>query len=88
MISKAYAVTSTRQIVVAADEIPRTIYLQIAGNSTVYVGGADVTSSIGVPYEKHSSPHTVFVPQYENLYAVCADGVTESLRVLYPNLDA
>jgi hypothetical protein len=88
MISKAYSVTSTRQLVVAADDIPRTIYLQIAGNSTVYVGGADVTSSNGVPYEKHSSPHTVFVPQYENLYAVCAADVTESLRILYPDLDA
>lgn len=87
MISKAYSVTSTRQIVVAKDDQPRTVYLQIAGNGTVYVGGADVTSSIGVPYEKHSSPHTVFVPTNETIYAVCADGVTDSLRVLLPDLD-
>ena len=87
MISKAYSVTDTRQIVVAADDQPRHVYLQISGNNIVYVGGSDVTSSIGVPYEKHSSPHTVFVPTNETIYAVCADGVTESLRVLTPNLD-
>ena len=87
MISKAYSVTDTRQIVVAADDQPRHVYLQIVGNSIVYVGGSDVTSSIGVPYEKHSSPHTVFVPTNETIYAVCANGVTESLRVLTPNLD-
>lgn len=77
MISKNYDITSTRQIVVAADDQPRTVYLQIVGNSTVYVGGSDVTSSLGIPYEKHSSPHTVFVPTNETIYAVCADGVTD-----------
>lgn len=87
MISKAYAVTDIRQIVVAKDDQPRHVYLQIAGNATVYVGGADVTSSLGVPYEKHFSPHTVFVPTNETLYAVCAEGATESLRVLTPDLD-
>jgi hypothetical protein len=87
VISKNYSVTSTRQIVVAKDDQPRDVYIQIVGNSTVYVGGADVTSSLGVPYEKHSSPHTVFVPTNETLYAVCASGVTESLRVLLPDLD-
>jgi hypothetical protein len=87
VISKAYSVTDTRQIVVAADDQPRHVYLQISGNNIVYVGGSDVTSSLGVPYEKHSSPHTVFVPTNETIYAVCASGVTESLRVLTPNLD-
>jgi hypothetical protein len=87
VISKNYDITSTRQIVVAADDLYRSVYIQIVGNSTVYVGGSDVTSSNGLPYAKHSSPHTVEVPQRETLYAVCADGVTESLRVLLPNLD-
>lgn len=87
MISKSYSITDARQIVVAADDQPRHVYLQIVGNSIVYVGGADVTSSLGVPYEKHSSPHTVFVPTNETIYAVCANGVTETLRVLTPDLD-
>lgn len=87
MISKSYAVTDARQIVVAKDDKPRTVYLQIVGNSIVYVGGSDVTSSLGVPYEKHSSPHDVFVPTNETIYAVRANGVTETLRVLLPDLD-
>ena len=87
MISKSYALTSTRQIIVAKDDQPRHVYLQIVGNATAYVGGSDVTSSNGLPYEKHTSPHTVFTPTNETLYGVCADGVTETLRVLLPDLD-
>jgi hypothetical protein len=87
VISKSYALTSTRQIVVAKDDQPRHVYLQIVGNATAYVGGSDVTSSNGLPYEKHTSPHTVFVPTNETLYGVCASGVTETLRVLLPDLD-
>ncbi len=87
MISKSFAVTDARQIVVAKDDIPRHVYIQIVGNATVYVGGADVTNSNGLPYEKHTSPHDVFVPTNETLYAVMASGVTETLRVLLPDLD-
>jgi hypothetical protein len=87
MISKNYSITDTRTLVIPGDNIPRDVYLQILGNSTVYVGGEDVTSSNGVPYQKHSSPHTVFLPANETLYAVCASGVTESLRVLTSDLD-
>lgn len=87
MISKSYALTSTRQIIVAADDIARHVYIQIVGNTTAYVGGADVTSSNGVPYAKHSSPHTVFVPHNETVYGVCASGESETLRVLLPDLD-
>ncbi len=87
MISKSYSLTSTRQVVVAKDDQPRHVYLQIVGNATAYVGGSDVTSSNGLPYEKHTSPHTVFVPTNETLYGVCADNVTETLRVLLPDLD-
>ena len=87
MISKSYSVTDARQIVVAKDDQPRTVYLQIVGNSIVYVGGSDVTDSLGIPYEKHTAPHEVFVPTNETIYAVCANGVTETLRVLLPDLD-
>lgn len=87
MISKNYDITATRQLILPADDIPRTVYLQITGNAAVYIGGADVTSSNGVPYEKHSSPHTVFVPQGQTIYAVCAADTTNSIRVLTPDLD-
>ena len=49
MISQNYDITSTRQLVVAGENQNRTVYLQIVGNSTVYVGGSGVTSSLGVP---------------------------------------
>lgn len=87
MISKSYAVTDARQIVVAADDQNRTVYVQIIGNSTVYLGGADVTDSNGMPVAKHEAFHEIFVPIKQAVYAVCASGVTETLRVLLPNLD-
>lgn len=87
MISKSYSVTDARQIVVAKDDLPRHVYIQIVGNATVYVRDSDVTSSNGLPYEKHTSPHDAFVPTNETIYAVCAEGVTETLRVLLPDLD-
>lgn len=87
MISQSFAITDERQIVVAADNQNRTVYLQVIGNSTVYLGGSNVTDSNGVPIAKHESDHTYLIPLGETLYAVCADGVTETLRVLTPNLD-
>ena len=88
MISKNYDLTATRSVIVSADDQQRTVYVQIVGNKTIYVGGSDVTSSNGLPYAKHSSPHTVSVPKGETLYGVCAAEETESVRILLPNLDA
>ena len=87
MKSTSYSLTDEAELVVAADNVNRTIYLQITGNNPAYVGGADVSSTNGLPYEKHTSPHTVFIPQGEALYAVCAEGETEDLRVLTPDAD-
>lgn len=87
MISKSYSLTATRQIVVAADDTHRTVYVQIVGNSTAYLGGADVTDSNGVPVAKHEAFHEIVIPSRQTLYGVCADGVTETLRVLLPDLD-
>lgn len=87
MISQSYSVTDARQIVVAADNLNRYVYLQIIGNSTVYIGGSNVTDSNGVPMAKHEAFHEIFVPLNETVYAVCASGVTETLRILLPNVD-
>ena len=87
MISKSYSLTDVRQIVVAADELNRTVYLDIIGNATAYLGGADVTDSNGLPKVKHTSATELFVPAGETLYAVMATGATETLRVLLPDLD-
>lgn len=87
MISQSYSVTDTRQVVVTADNQNRTMYFQIIGNSTVYLGGSDVTSSNGIPIAKHESFHEVYIPIQQTLYAVCANGVTETLRILLPDGD-
>lgn len=87
MISKSYSVTDARQVVVAAEDINRYVYAQIIGNSTVYLGGADVTDSIGIPVAKHEAFHEIYVPTKQTIYAVCASGVTETLRILLPDLD-
>jgi hypothetical protein len=87
VISKSYSLTDARQIVVAAEDLNRTVYLNVVGNSTAYLGGADVTDSNGLPKVKHTSATALFVPAGETLYAVMATGATETLRVLLPDLD-
>lgn len=87
MISKSYSLTDVRQIVVAADNQHRTVYINITGNNTAYLGGADVTDSNGLPKAKHTTASAIVVPAGETLYAVMASGQTETLRVLLPNLD-
>ena len=87
MISKSYDLTDVRQIVVAAERTNRSVYVAIIGNSTAYVGGADVTDSNGVPLKKHEAFHEVRIPSGQSLYGVMADGGTETLRVLLPDLE-
>jgi hypothetical protein len=87
MISKSYALTDVRQVVVAADDVNRTVYVNIIGNDTAYLGGADVTSTNGLPKKKHDTATEIFVPAKQTLYAVMAEGETETLRVLLPDLD-
>jgi hypothetical protein len=87
MISKAYALTDVRQVVVAADDTHRTVYVNIVGNNTAYLGGADVTSTNGLPKAKHTTASAITIPARQTLYAVMASGETEDLRVLLPDLD-
>lgn len=87
MISQSYSVTDARQVVVAADNQNRTVYVQIIGNSIVYLGGSNVTNSNGIPVAKHEAFHEIHVPLGETIYGVCASGVTETLRVLLPDVD-
>ena len=86
MISGSYTITTTSQLILAAAPSSRTIYLHMIGNAVVYLGGADVTSSNGMPTEKGAVPFEFFLPPNETLYAVVAAG-TETLRVLRPSND-
>ena len=86
---KAYAVTITDEVtlLVAADDINRPVYMQIIGNSTVYIGGADVTPEQGFPIVKHSAPLQGGLPPKTPLYAICATGVSEEMRIIIPPTD-
>jgi len=87
MKSTAHSVTDTRSLVIPKDDVTRTVYLHVTGNGTVYIGGADVTTTNGMLTEKHAVPFQFVLPANEVLYAVTATGVTENLRILTPDTD-
>lgn len=76
------AVTDTPQLVVEVDDVPRPVWVQILGNSTVYLGASDVSSTTGFPIAKHSAPLGGAIPPGESLYCVTASGETETLCVI------
>ncbi|CAB4157145.1 hypothetical protein UFOVP689_2 [uncultured Caudovirales phage] len=87
MKSIAHTVTSTRSLVIAKDDVTRTVYLHVTGNGTVYIGGSDVTTVNGMLTEKHAVPFQFILPAKEDLYAITANGVTEDLRIMTPDTD-
>jgi hypothetical protein len=84
MISSQHTVTTTASEIVPAAESWRTIYIHVAGNGTVYLGGSTVTSAIGMLTEKGAVPFQMILPANETLWAVTAAD-TEDLRVLRPS---
>lgn len=85
MISQAFTVATTPTLIVDAEPMTRHIYLHVVGNTAIYLGGANVTTSTGLLTEKHTSPIEIVVPPGEQIFAVVAAS-TESVRVLTPNL--
>ena len=74
--------------VVNPDDQNRYIYLQIVGSSTIYVGDQSVTTSTGLPLEKHSAPHEFFLPLRQRMYGVVTAQVgTADLRIMTPDVD-
>ena len=80
-------VTSTRSLVIAKDDVTRTVYLHVLGNGTVYIGGSNVTTANGMLTEKHAVPFQFILPANEELYAITPSGTTEELRILTPSTD-
>lgn len=75
-------------LVVEADDQNRYIYIQIVQSATIYLGDSTVSTSTGLPLEKHSAPHEFFLPLKENLYAVVTAQVgSADLRILTPDVD-
>jgi hypothetical protein len=86
MNTSAHTVTTTRSLVVAADNINRNIYIHAIGAGVVYLGGADVTAANGLLTEKNAVPFEMFLPAGETLYAVVATG-SEEIRIMTPSTD-
>lgn len=86
MKSAAVTVGTTPTLLVAADDLNRYVYLHVIGNSTVYIGGATVTTATGTATEKHTTPVEIFIPSRQTLYGVVATA-TEDVRVLTPDTD-
>jgi len=77
----AHTVTTTATKVLDADNLNREVFLQITGNSTVYLGDDDqVTTANGFPIVKHTSAIRGLLGAGQELWAIVASG-TESLRV-------
>ena len=86
---RAYKVTVTDTVVelVARDNLNRPVYLQIEGNSTVYIGGANVTAEQGFPIVKHTAPLEGGLPVGDGLWAICAENQTEVVRIITIDAD-
>lgn len=82
MKSRVFTITSTASEIVAVEPSNRTALIHVAGNNIIYIGGADVTTANGLNTEKGAEPLEVQIPAGEPLYAVVANGLTETVRVL------
>lgn len=87
---KAYKVTVTDVVteLVPRDNLNRGVWLQIEGNSTVYIGGPTVTSAQGFPIVKHTAPLAGELGVGDGLWGICATGITEVVRIITPDQDS
>lgn len=86
MKSAAVTVTTSPTLILEKDDKNRYVYLHVVGNTIVYLGASNVTTSTGLNTEKHTTPLEIFLPINERLYGIVAAD-TEDVRVLTPDLD-
>lgn len=86
MKSTAATVGTTATKIIAGDDTHRSCYLHVTGNTIVYLGGPDVTTSNGLATQKHTTPLEIVVPSRQELWAVIETG-TENVRILTPDVD-
>lgn len=81
-------VGTTPTLIIEEDDQNRYIYLQIIQSATIYVGDSTVSTSTGMPLEKHTAPHEFFLPIKQKMYGVVTSQVgTADLRILTPDVD-
>lgn len=85
MKSVAVSVATTATLVVDSDNQNRRIYIHNGGGAKVYLGGSNVTTSIGFHLANNESQE-IFLPINEKLYGVVASGTNE-VTVLLPDGD-
>jgi hypothetical protein len=73
-------VTATASQIVGAQEFHRPIWLQIDGNTVVYLGDSTVTAANGFPVAKHAAPIQGDLGPGQDLWAVTASG-SETIRI-------
>lgn len=82
----AHTATATATKVLDADNLNREVFLQIIGNTTVYLGDDNqVTTANGFPIVKHSAPIRGLLAAGQELWCIVESG-TESLR-LFTSVD-
>jgi hypothetical protein len=84
MRSAQVSVGTTATLLAAADNINRVIYVHALSNTSIYLGGSNVTTSNGFIFEKDDGYLEIVIPIGETLHAVVATG-TETVSVLLPN---
>ncbi|CAB4135008.1 hypothetical protein UFOVP1226_54 [uncultured Caudovirales phage] len=84
MKSAAVTVTTSPTLLIGADNQNRVCVLH-SGTGSVYIGGADVTSSTGI-HLANGTTIEITVPINETLYGITSTS-TQTMRVLTPDLD-
>jgi hypothetical protein len=80
--SKQLTVNSTSQILIESYGENRRVILRNSNDHPCFLGGADVTSSTGMQFQKDTSLDFV-VPIKSVIYAVTASNNTTTVSVLY-----
>lgn len=84
MKSAAVTVSTTATLLIAADNQNRVCVLH-SGTGSIYIGGADVTSSTGI-HLSNGTTIEIKLPMNETLYGITSAS-THTIRVLTPDLD-
>lgn len=78
---RAVTVTDEATLLASADPTNRPVWIQIIGNTTVYLGDSTVTTANGFPIAKHAAPIQGSLGPGQALYGICGDGLSEEVRI-------
>jgi hypothetical protein len=84
MKSSVITVGTTATLLIAADNLPRVIYLH-SGTGSIYVGGSDVTSATGI-HLPNGTTMQIDLPFNQTLYGITSAS-THTMRTLTPDID-